>query len=195
MKHAMCDLETLSTKSRPVIAAVGLVLFDEERIIKDLYRRLDIDEQIKRGRHVSDSTIRWWMRQSDQARHSTFEVENLNTGILHNLSMIREWFFDTDDRICVWGNGSDFDNNALMSLFHDFDQVEPWSYHDNRCYRTMKNIPCVQHIEMERVGEHHNALDDARSQALHLQRIFKELNRENRTDRDNTVTGVGELAG
>ena len=40
-------------------------------------------------------------------------------------------------------------------------------------YRTLKNL--LPYIEMERVGEHHNALDDAKSQALHAIKLLKEL--------------------
>lgn len=42
----------------------------------------------------------------------------------------------------------------------------PWAWRNDRCYRTIKALN--RGVPMERLGAHHNALDDAISQALHL---------------------------
>jgi len=47
----------------------------------------------------------------------------------------------------------------------------PWYFWNDRCYRTMKSL--YPQIPMERDGVHHNALDDAISQARHLMAILK----------------------
>ena len=71
----------------------------------------------------------------------------------------------------MWGNGAEFDNVILSQAYKNVEKEVPWQYYNNRCYRTVKNL--FPHIEMERVGAHHNALDDAKSQAEHLLGIIR----------------------
>lgn len=73
----------------------------------------------------------------------------------------------------VWGNGSDFDNVILRNAYAAIGSTYPWRYNDNMCYRTIKNL--APDVKMARQGVHHNALDDARSQALHLIAICNHL--------------------
>jgi DNA polymerase III epsilon subunit-like protein len=46
-----------------------------------------------------------------------------------------------------------------------------WWMHPDRCYRTMVRV--MPDTKLARVGVHHSAVDDAATQALHLQRILK----------------------
>ena len=77
-----------------------------------------------------------------------------------------------DRDVELWGNGADFDNTILGSLYDAFGLRKPWSYSRNRCYRTMKNIGIGPRRPQAREGIYHNALDDAITQAIHLQDIF-----------------------
>ena len=64
-------------------------------------------------------------------------------------------------------------NIILSEAYQRIGTSAPWPFWKDRCYRTMKNMhPGVQ---MERAGTHHNALDDAKTQALHLMRINDEF--------------------
>jgi hypothetical protein len=174
MKHYMCDLETLDTAATAVVTAIGLVEFDPHstRIGPTFYRvPNDLREQAKRGCTTNPETAVWWMRQSEAARNAITnptEVSALPTRkCLEDLTAYLGGFgWDT----CIWGNGADFDNLILGHLFGAFGMLRPWSYSANRCYRTMKNLP--QAPKPARTGTHHNALDDAVSQAIHLQEIY-----------------------
>jgi exodeoxyribonuclease VIII len=44
--------------------------------------------------------------------------------------------------------------------------MQPWRHWNDRCYRTVKSL--YPDVKLERVGTHHNAVDDAESQARHL---------------------------
>ena len=74
-------------------------------------------------------------------------------------------------KVELWGNGADFDNVIIGSLFDTFGLVKPWSYGKNRCYRTMKRM-FGENVPLVHQGVHHNGLDDAITQAVHLQEIF-----------------------
>jgi hypothetical protein len=74
----------------------------------------------------------------------------------------------------IWGNGAAFDNVILRSLYESFGQRAPWSYSQDRCYRTFKSLPGAPNPETKAIyGVEHNALDDAIGQALHMKEVCK----------------------
>jgi exodeoxyribonuclease VIII len=73
-------------------------------------------------------------------------------------------------QVKLWGNGANFDNVILVNAYRRTGIKAPWQFYNDRCYRTIKSM--FKRIEMERSGTHHNALDDAKSQADHLVRIL-----------------------
>jgi len=68
----------------------------------------------------------------------------------------------------------------LKNAYSVVGEDPPWSYRNDRCYRTLAAI-CPE-VKMERIGTFHNAVDDAKSQARHLQRIYKKLNLKETTN-------------
>lgn len=183
--NIMVDLETLDTRQSAVVTSIGAVAFDPYAVgpsaIGDrFYVELteDLAEQQRRGRTISADTVIWWMRQG-QAAQQLFAspappgVERVDTReALARFARFIEANGGSDSEI--WGNGADFDNVILGSLYEDFGVKRPWSYSRNRCFRTMKNIRGVPH-KTERFGVHHNALDDAITQVEHLQKINAHL--------------------
>jgi exodeoxyribonuclease VIII len=109
------------------------------------------------------------MRQSDEAR-DLFNQRCVTIGTA--LMQFSDWLKDLapKDEIHMWGNGSDFDNVILTSAYRSTGIPLPWNFWSNRCYRSMKSLH--PEIEMMRTGTHHNALDDAESQAMHLMAIL-----------------------
>ena len=180
MKHIMLDLETLDTTSSAVVISIGAVAFDPHT--NELGDRFyvetveDTEAQQARGRTISGDTVRWWMQQDVLAKRVFATpppdgVERVST--LEALSRFGLFVAANGDRdVELWGNGADFDNVVLGSLYDAFGLSKPWSYSRNRCYRTMKNIGIGPRKPKVREGVHHNALDDAITQAVHLQEIF-----------------------
>ena len=166
--HVMVDLETMGTRPDAPIIAIGAVAFDAKAIHNEFYVVVDLADSVAKGAVMDPSTVLWWMKQSDEAR-SEFEREGRALGLA--LGMFREWI-GAYDVSGVWGNGASFDNVILSEAYRRMGNDAPWPFWKDRCYRTMKSISPVP---MERGGTHHNALDDARSQAIHLQMISKEM--------------------
>jgi DNA polymerase III epsilon subunit-like protein len=168
----MIDLETLSTKPDALIVSIGACTFATDGTITarerrhEFYAVIDISEPSSKGGRIDASTVAWWMGQSDQAR-SIFDQEGaicLQTALLHfkefcNLVVPR-----------IWGNGASADNVWLRQAYDRMVLNVPWSYRDDRCYRTLKNLR--PDIPFEHEGTEHNALDDAIAQAEHAERIF-----------------------
>ncbi len=161
--NVMIDLETMGTDPNSAIIAIGAVSFDEHGVYGEDYNVVDLADSVSEGLVINPATVLWWMKQSDEAR------AEFSSDYAMPLRQALEFFSAFFHRVGgkeLWGNGSDFDNVILANAYRTVGKKAPWGFWNNRCYRTMKNVYCD--IEMERGGTHHNALDDAKSQATHL---------------------------
>jgi hypothetical protein len=158
----MIDLETLGQSANAAIVSIGAVeIIDNTLTGREFYRVIDLNSCLRAGLAIEADTLRWWMRQSDAAR-AVFSDDN-SDGIVVTLKEFAHWL--PSDAL-IWGNGSDFDNAILANAYRACALDVPWKFWNNRCYRTLKNQ--YPDIKLTRTGTHHNALDDARTQAGHL---------------------------
>jgi hypothetical protein len=91
-------------------------------------------------------------------------------GLGNALIHFAEWM---RGEVNVWGNGAAFGNVILRSAYAACGLLPPWEFWNDRCYRTLKNLR--PDIKLERSGTHHNALDDAITQAEHAVVILSAL--------------------
>lgn len=179
MSHIMLDIETLDTTQSAVVLSIGAVVFDpfSKQLGEKFYVEFttDLDTQQRVGRTVSAATVTWWMQQGAAAKQIFADpapegVRRVSTaqGLTEFASFVAR---NGGKEAQLWGNGADFDNVIVGSLFDSFGMVKPWSYSRNRCYRTMKRL-FGENVKITRHGVHHNGLDDAITQAVHLQEIF-----------------------
>ena len=192
MKHIMLDLETLGTGYNAAIVAIGACEFDlpgpgahnDENPISHFYCKVDLPSSVAAGMEMDAPTVLWWMKQSEAARESTFE--GLRTPLGDALMRFNSWVYNIapvagrtePDRadVWVWGNGATFDNVVIRSAFKAVRLTPCWSFRNDKCYRTVRDLlPKNRQPEFVKYGTAHNALDDAIAQALHLQKVWKEL--------------------
>ena len=162
--HAMIDFETLGYRPTSALLSLGAVAFTADGIVGDqFYVNIDGDSCISLGLTTDQSTLDWWEKQSAAAKEALNADQKT---LLEAMTLFCEWV-RRNKCVTLWGNGADFDNpllsNALGALNAD-SPFKPWA---GRCYRTIKNIPTMPKMQ-KRIGTHHNALDDAMSQAMHL---------------------------
>jgi hypothetical protein len=176
----MLDLETLSTTPNSAIIAIGAVKFDPRGAVGTLgdpadpeYKHFDMAIEFESvtagGFDISGSTIKWWFQQSADARG---RVVTGDTDIATVLHRFWEWFGHTS--MPVWGNGAGFDNVVLRQAYMKLAGVAPWSFRDDRCFRTMKALFPMVPYDPPVVP--HWAVSDAQAQAVHLQKLFNRLN-------------------
>ena len=166
MKNVMLDLETMGTTSGSAIISIGAVEFDNNGIGREFYEKINLADAVNEGLTLDANTVLWWMRQSDEARK---EFESGTKGLRAVLSMFAAWL---DREALLWGNGSDFDNVLLTAAYNVCKINRPWNFRNNCCYRTIRKLyPDV--VAKDTGGVKHNALEDARYQALHLIEIAK----------------------
>jgi hypothetical protein len=158
--NVMVDLETMGDGANAAIVSIGAVRFNEEGITDKYYQIVDLQSCIDSGLVVTGSTIQWWLKQSDQAR------EEIAQRGIHLAAALQDFTTWLGDDVILWGNGASFDNVILASAYRAVSHRLPWKFWNDRCYRTVKNQ--FPEIKLDRTGTHHNAVDDAYSQAWHL---------------------------
>ena len=167
MQDVMLDLETMGNGPQAAIIAIGAVEFDiqAQQIGERFYKVIDLESAVACGGVMDASTVLWWMKQSDAARSAFDRGGESIAAVLQQFAAWVESRAPRDD-VRVWGNGAAFDNVILASAYRRNGTRQPWQFLNDRCYRTMK----AQHpaVKMQRNGTHHNAIDDAESQARHL---------------------------
>lgn len=169
-KHIMIDLETMGLEPNAAIISIGVVHFTKDALLSEFYTAVSLKSCMDLGLTTTQSTVDWWMKQSVEARMA-WQTEDA-PDLMKALTQFTLWLrsIGSEKEICPWGNGADFDL-VLMGSAHRALQVDPpWKYYNHHCFRTMKNMFRV--AETPRLGTHHNALDDAKHQAVHLQRIL-----------------------
>lgn len=177
MQDVMLDIETMGNSPRAVMLSIGAVFFGNGELGEEFYVRVDADSCVRAGLVMDVDTVMWWMRQGEEARASLASEGYPLKEALDTFA----WFIGARglggvaDHVRVWGNGAAFDNVILGSGYRALRAPQPWKFWNDRCYRTVKELN--RHVPLEkekRVGVHHHALDDAKSQALHLMEIFRD---------------------
>lgn len=176
--HCMIDLETLDTRPSAVVLSIGAVLFDpnSDFLGPTYYAKLEIADQVERGRTKSAATMEWWAKQSDAAREEAFGMKDKQPTeiVLSSLRQFINHAVVNSGLVGVWGNGAAFDNVIVNDLYASFGAARPWPYWMDCCFRTVKSLWTPDgFVKPERQGTHHNALDDATHQARYLQALVK----------------------
>ena len=170
--EVMLDLETLSTKNNACILSIGAVMFDPRGgdITASMEVHVDPKSCTEAGLHLDANTVMWWMAdQRDDARKVLMAKERVP---LRQALILFNEFMGGVDRP-VWGNGATFDNVILRNAYEAMGLPCPWKFWNDRCYRTMKAQ--YPDVPLARVGTYHSAVDDALTQAVHLQAIFNSI--------------------
>jgi hypothetical protein len=180
MKNVMVDLETRGNVPGCIYMSLGAVAFDLQTGEMDagIYHVVHLRTAMEAFLFEQADTMTWWKKQEAAARKVLEECEDPAVAIsltdslrTMNAYVIKHGGF----KDCkVWGNGSDFDNAILASAYEAVKMKPAWAFWNNRCYRTWKNLPGAPALK-RREGTYHNALDDARTQAVHLIEINRSL--------------------
>lgn len=178
MNNVIIDNETLAVTADAVIMSIGAVEFEFDGAIGDkFYRSISIDSNIALGRRLDESTLVWWLQQSTEAQQVFHEAKIELQAALFDLA---EWFPANLDAhgnstTLVWSNGASFDIPMLEHAYKQCGMDTPWEFYNSRCMRTYKDLPGAENAVRPKPKVAHNALDDAVTQARHLQNIYAEV--------------------
>lgn len=175
MNNIMVDIETLSTSTDAVILSIGAVFFDIEanKLGPEYFTTLHIQDQLDRGRKISESTLRFWLDQDRAVFKQALKPPSCSDNAKVLTQFIQFLTHHCDgDRIKPWGNSNSFDLTLLESLFAWYGLKEPWRFSDTLDLRTFKTfVGGGKKIEVP-ANVKHDALIDARYQAQYVLEIL-----------------------
>lgn len=172
--HVMSDIETLGLADNCLILSVGGVKFNSTTILDKFHVGIDPVDAERYGLKIDAATAwnYWADPKRDEARKRLFELPKID--LFGALDGFATWVNETplDDRGSLWGKGATFDNVRIKNACQAVGLEYPFTYRQDECYRTLANrCPDVPYTQ---IGVMHDALDDAESQAVHLQAICKQ---------------------
>jgi exodeoxyribonuclease VIII len=177
MVDVMLDLETLGTRAGCAILSIGAVAFDRHsgELGPEFYMVVNRKSCEAKGLVTDQGTLDWWKRQTPEARKVLEEAETAPNGLGGALTQFTGYLQKFGKRdLYVWGNGSDFDQPILSACYAAIGYPLPWLYYNNRCYRTVRALAGIKG-EPPRHGVAHNALDDAKTQAMQAINCIRKL--------------------
>lgn len=185
--EVMIDLETLSARSNAAIISIGAIKFDNEGLHDRLHMNICFNDANLPGFHIDGKAVGFWFKASQPARDalSPFNGMSLRRALQKLADFVK---YETGG---IWGNGSDFDNVILTNAYDSLNMEMPWQYKRNRCYRTIREL-CPE-VEFQRIGEAHNCMDDAISQANHAIKILRKIGKYPAEIQSSMFDPVGEI--
>lgn len=161
----MVDIETLGSRTGSEVLSIGAVYFDSKGVSGQFYSTVDCAGL---GLTQDEDTLKWWSEQSAEARTILTEVRT-------PAEFAFKAFNEFVDGRRVWGYGSTFDNMQLRAAFAAAGIKPNWTYRDDVCFRTLRLVGAKFNLPYVRIGTHHNALDDALTQAVAAVQILNRL--------------------
>ena len=173
-EDVMLDLETLGTRPGCSVMSIGAVAFGPGAVAEEgFYEVVGRASCLAHGLTEDADTLAWWARQDADARVLLEQAASTDALPLPEALAAFDAYLT---RVCgpgvrVWANGAAFDNPILAVAYAAAGIDLPWRYQNDRCYRTLRAlVPAVPQPEF--AGVRHNALADARHQAVHAAAIL-----------------------
>lgn len=162
-KEMMIDLETLGNSANAPIIQIGAVMSTGE----EFKETISFSDALKYGKPDGD-TIDWWMSQSDGARGSV----TCGAKILSEVLVAFKEFVRQAQPDSFWAHAT-FDFPVLDSAYRALEIDNPIKFWKTRDLRTIQHFYGDDIAWEAREGNHHDALDDAKYQMVHLQKMLK----------------------
>lgn len=167
----MVDIETLATDPNAVVLSIGAVKFDPFSKTKPHAKTLwrpNIDEQVRQGRSISDSTLEWWAKQDAHVRDVTFTDDD-RMSVLQFMKELNKYLVGVDK---IWCHGPQFDMVIIENMFDQFEHHQNWKFWQVCDSRTIFNL--MPSDPRKAIQENlHSADDDAYWQAVCVQLTYE----------------------
>lgn len=166
MKDVMLDLETFGKAPGCAVRSIGAVFFDLRGDFgPEFYRNIDHASCLDVGLVVDPDTAAWWKRQEASAQQALL----IDPQPLRNVAMEFANWFSAKGGERVWCQGANFDAPIWDAACVALNKPVPWKYYNVRDTRTAYDLYNFDPRSVSRAGTYHNALDDAKHQAVCVQ--------------------------
>ncbi len=176
MNNVMLDLETMGVSNNALIVSIGACFFNplNDSIGKTFYTNINMQSAIDIGCKFDANTIKWWMHQTNEARIALFKHTIDICDVLHSFNSFINLNCDNISTINIWSHVT-FDHVILEETYRKAKIKPAFHYTSARDIRTLTHF--VGYIKTgERIGIHHNALDDCLYQVTYVSAMIRKLN-------------------
>lgn len=164
------DLETFDSAPDASIATIGAVAVGPAGV-EDGHFYVVVDDP---GGSWSPETVRWHAQQvGDTLGRSEGPAMPLVVVLDEFSRWLHYYSANKEGKARLWTHAT-FDMPVLESAYRRADLERPWFYRNCRDLRTLYDLAGGR-PKLERVGTHHNALDDARYQMGEVQHCLEIL--------------------
>lgn len=177
--YVMTDIETMGTFSGCRVLSIGAVQFDLTGIIPntDFYVEISARSSFHAGLWDDHETAAWWDKQPIEATRMLRRLEDGGgVALAKALQLYEAWLprKSPDSKVELFANDPDFDYVILAHAYRacGWDR-QPWDFRAHRSMRTLRALR--PNIDVKTDGVRHNALDDAKSQALRASAILRDI--------------------
>lgn len=185
--HLMIDIETFGVSSDAPILSIGAITFNPflDEPLKNnrfFYTKIELESSLRNGKFERE-TFEWWLKQDTEVLMDLLDPI-YSLPYRDALEYFKEFCEDLPN-VNVWANGSMFDIRILEHHFNKNDIKIPWNFQNIRDCRTiewMSNYNNRKREDIERKGNHHNALDDAKYQAEYISYMCRNLKKKSFRD-------------
>jgi hypothetical protein len=168
------DIETLSTRPDAVVLTIGAIKFspfsDDIDMDTGFYTRIDVNEQIAMGRHVSEDTIQWWGKLPEEVREDALGEEGRDS-LSKALAGLNKFLVGSDN---IWVQGPVFDIATLENLYRQMLMPPPWHFWNIRDSRTLFGVHGDPRVKNHQHA--HNAMVDCYIQGKAIQKVYRDNN-------------------
>jgi hypothetical protein len=177
--HVMLDLETWGTGAGCAIRSVGAVVFCPEtgKLGTEFYCNVDDESCVQAGLVKDAGTVAWWARQSKQAQDSLLTDP---IPLVDTLALFTSFWQGIGGEY-LWSQGANFDEPIMSAAYKAVNKRAPWKFHNSRDTRTAyhfgRRANTFNEFAFKRAGTYHNALDDARHQAMLVHKAVQAVGR------------------
>lgn len=172
--NCMLDLETWGTAPGAALRSIGAVMFDphSDAFGENFYANIADASCAAAGLVQDASTVEWWAKP-DKVRANAMLATEQRT--LTEVAEAFDAWWRRQRAIFVWSQGSNFDNVLWEAAMRAIGRRVPWKFYDTRDTRTAYDLSQFDSRTVRRQGTYHNALDDARHQAICVQRAYAKV--------------------
>ena len=170
LKDIMVDIETLGTTPGCVTLSIGAVAFNPQgsEMGEEFYNNLDVEDSTNMGFFTDPNTVAWWSKQSQEAKDHLVPNQLSVVEALQNFVK----YFKSVGGEKIWCHGATFDAPILEHALKHVGIKVPWKYYNVRDTRTVFDLFQFDIRNVPRDGTYHNALADAKHQAICIQKAL-----------------------
>jgi hypothetical protein len=174
MQDVMVDLETWGTRPGCMFRSLGAVFFDPETgsLGDEFYSNISEISCKKLKMHKDPGTVEWWSQPDKALANKQLAVDP--EPIVDVLGKFVT-FWRNGRGMHFWSQGLNFDEPLLGWAFHAAGMKAPWDFYRAQDTRTVYRIAGLNTFTIKRAGTYHNALDDAKHQAMLVSMAHKKL--------------------